>query len=77
MSNPNRIQELREAAGISRVELAARLGVTDRTVARWERGDVQIPDEQKLALADVFETTVTHVMGWDESNGNGVEAAAP
>jgi len=73
----NRIEMLRQAAGMKPVDIASRLGVTERTAYRWERGEVQIPDAQKLALAELFEVTVSFLMGWpDEPNGNGQRVAA-
>ena len=34
-----RLAELRQAAGLSQVELAKRLGVTQGAVSKWELGD--------------------------------------
>lgn len=72
MASGNRIEALRNASGLSRAGVADRLGVTERTVYRWEKGEVQIPDEQKLALADLFGgVSVVYMMGWRDGNGNG------
>jgi transcriptional regulator with XRE-family HTH domain len=69
---PNRIGLLREQAKLSREELAQKLGVTARTVYRYEAGKT-VPDGQKLALSTLFSVTVTFLMGWSENgeNGNG------
>lgn len=76
----NRIALLREAANLTRESLAERLGVTERTVYRWERGEVQIPDEQKLALSTLFSVTVGFLMGWEQlgdgENGDNAEDVA-
>lgn len=72
----NRIATLRRAAGMLQVDIASRLRVSERTVDRWERGQVQIPDRQKLALAEVFGVGVSFLMGWDDgANGTSEQAA--
>lgn len=39
-----RLRELREASGLSRTQLAARVGRTEQTVWLWERGQVPHPN---------------------------------
>lgn len=65
----NRIEMLRNQAELKRVDIASRLGVVEMTVMRWERGDTQIPDQQKLALAQMFNVSVPFLMNWPETNG--------
>lgn len=68
---PNRVEELREEAGLSRVDLAVACGVGEMTIRRWERGETEIKDEQKLTLASLFAERLgrpisrEHLMGWD------------
>jgi len=81
MATRNRIESLRNASQISRPGLADRLGVSERTIYRYEQGQVQIPDEQKLELARIFGgVSVAYMMGWEEDlpngNGNGGERVA-
>ena len=45
------IRELREAAGLTQLELAYRLGVTPATVSLWERRRVEPKASQVRALA--------------------------
>lgn len=61
----NRIRELRTARQLKQYDLAAELRVDQSTVARWERNVGSIPDDKKLALAQLFEVSVEHLMGWD------------
>lgn len=60
-----RLQELREARGEQRTEIATLCRVGERTVQRWEEGATGIPDHHKLTLADYFGVSVEHLMGWD------------
>lgn len=39
VATPGAVRAIREAAGLSQVELAAALKVTQTAVSRWERGD--------------------------------------
>ena len=63
----NRLRSLRENRDLHLVEVAAVCKVGERTVRRWEAGEVAIPDEHKLALAAFFGVTVEHLMGWDRT----------
>ena len=50
-----RIQQQRRRLGFTQEQLAERLGVTNKTVSKWELGD-STPDLEKLvALGDLFE----------------------
>lgn len=51
---PNRIAELREAAGLSRVELAARADVNPQTIGYLERGEYNPSLALAFRLADLF-----------------------
>jgi transcriptional regulator with XRE-family HTH domain len=64
----NRIAFLREIQGLKPVDIASRIGVSENTALRWERGVVQIPDERKLQLAALFDVSVGFLMGWPETN---------
>jgi len=51
---PNRIAELRERAGLSRVELAERVGVNPQTIGYLERGEYNPSLVLAFRLADLF-----------------------
>lgn len=61
---PNRLKELRERRGLKHYDIAARMRVDQSTVYRWESGRGAIPDDRKLALAEVLEVSVGDLMGW-------------
>ena len=61
---------MRLAKGLRLVDLAQVVNKDQAVYARYERGDVNPPDEAKLALAAFYGVTVSYVMGWnDEANG--------
>jgi len=58
---PNRIGELREVAGLSRIELAERVEVNPQTIGYLERGEYNPSLALAFRLADVFELPVEQV----------------
>jgi putative transcriptional regulator len=58
---PNRIAELRERAGLSRIELAARVEVNPQTIGYLERGEYNPSLALAFRLADLFELQIEQV----------------
>ncbi len=57
------LKNLRKQKGYSQEELASRLGVVRQTISKWEKGQ-SVPDSEMLMkLADVFEVTVSQLLG--------------
>lgn len=58
---PNRIAELREKAGLSRVELAERVGVNPQTIGYLERGEYNPSLALAFRLTELFELPIEQV----------------
>jgi Predicted transcriptional regulators len=59
LSIGDRIKSAREAAGLSRKELADRVGVSNQSVWLWETGDTKGPrPEHLLALRNVLKVSI-------------------
>lgn len=58
---PNGITELREQAGLSRVELAERVAVNPQTIGYLERGEYNPSLALAFRLADLFELPIEQV----------------
>ena len=57
------IKKLRIAKGMSQEELAIRLNVVRQTISKWEKG-LSVPDSEMLIqLSEVFETSVSELLG--------------
>lgn len=57
-----KIAALRKEQGMTQLELAGKMGVTDKAVSKWER-DLSFPDVSLLPrLAEVFHVTVDELM---------------
>ena len=50
----NRLNEIRESAGMTQDELAKILGVSKQAINGWEKGSRKIPDKRKNSLATIF-----------------------
>lgn len=58
-----RIRERRNAAGLSQAELGRRTGVSQQSVAQWEKG-VNLPEGARLTtLANELGVTVDELLG--------------
>ena len=58
-----RLRELRKDEGLSQTKLAEKLGVTQRKISYWERGDVD-PDMYSVSkISDFFEVSVDYLIG--------------
>ena len=56
------ISTLRKEKGMTQLELAEKMGVTDKAVSKWER-DLSFPDINFIPkLAEIFEVTVDELM---------------
>lgn len=61
----NRLKPLREGLGWDRERLGAYLGVSERTIYRYEAGETRISDADKARLCDLFGVSLDHLMGFD------------
>lgn len=58
----NYLYSLRRGAGLTQQELAEKLGVTNRTISKWETGETFPETAQLIPLADVFHVTVDELL---------------
>lgn len=65
----DRIKELRSQSKLTLLEVANALGITEATAQRYEskNGIKNIPYEQIIKLAKIFNVTPAYIMGWDEN----------
>lgn len=63
----NRLREIRKAAGLSQQQVADKVGITKATVSRHESGEVEVPDERKVAYANLFAVSTIYIFPHLES----------
>lgn len=62
------LSDLRQAAGLTQLELGDRLNYSDKTVSKWERGE-SIPDAGILKqIGEVFGVSVDYLLEEDHDN---------
>lgn len=66
--NANDVMKMRrQELGLTQKEVAARVGVTEATVSRWESGDIKNMKRDNIAtLARVLEIPPAVLMDWEE-----------
>ena len=69
MNFSKNLKELRQEKGMTQVELAKRLNVTDTAVRGWEKTKRQPTYEILCELAKVFNVTVGQLLGVEEYYG--------
>ena len=57
-----RISDLRTDADLSCAALARIIGVTDRTMLRYEKRETDIPTEILISVADYFNVSVDYLL---------------
>ena len=62
------IAECRKRAGLTQLQLAEKLGITDKAISKWERG-VAMPDASiMLALCDILGISVNELLNGEKIN---------
>lgn len=56
------LQSLRKEQGFTQAQLGERLGVTDKTISRWETGVYLPPAEMLLALSSLYGVTINELL---------------
>ena len=69
-----RLHTLREQAGLSQEQLGAKLGLSQRVYAYWERHPVALRPDQLLSLAEALNVSVEDLVG---TNGKKKRRAGP
>jgi transcriptional regulator with XRE-family HTH domain len=58
-----RLNALREAAGLSQAGLAQKLGIAQRSYSQWERRPVALRHDQLISLADALGVSLADLLG--------------
>lgn len=61
----NRLKELRQEKKLSQKEIAKEMGISEKTLSRWENGESQIKPEKAQQLADYFGVSVGYLLGYE------------
>ena len=70
------IAEMRKEQGLSQTQLGEKIGVTNKTVSRWETGMYLPPAEMLLSLSELFGVTVNEILCGKRLNAEEYKAEA-
>lgn len=59
----DRLRQLREEAGVSMLQLANAISVSDAAVCKWENGNAEPKVTYLIKLSEFFECTVDYLVG--------------
>jgi len=59
----SRLAEARQRAGLSQVEVAEALGMSQRTIAHWERKRSPLYPDQLITLCRLFDVSADELLG--------------
>ncbi|HEM3492049.1 TPA: helix-turn-helix transcriptional regulator [Streptococcus suis] len=62
----NRLKELRKKEKEKQSVLASEIGVSEKTISRWENEESRIPADKAQALADHFGVSVGYLLGFED-----------
>jgi transcriptional regulator with XRE-family HTH domain len=58
-----RVAEIRKARGITQVELAAKLGITQGNLSKYERGELRLHSDLLVKLAEILAVSIDDIFG--------------
>ncbi|HEQ3699923.1 TPA: helix-turn-helix transcriptional regulator, partial [Streptococcus pyogenes] len=62
----NRLKELRKEKKASQKEIADFLGISEKTISRWENSENTIKSDKAQKLADFFEVSAKYLLGYSD-----------
>lgn len=71
-----RLKQARKKQNITMAAMADKIGVSPVTVSRWESGVNEPDDATKSRLAEILNTSVTYLMGYDNHHEESCPIAA-
>lgn len=75
MTLPSRIKQLREERGLTQIELAKNLKISNTTLSQYETGTRVPSDDIKAALADYFGVSLDFLFGRTNQRSKSVESS--
>lgn len=56
------IADLRKQQGLTQEQLGEQIGVTNKTISRWETGAYMPPADALLKMSDIFDVTINEIL---------------
>lgn len=73
-----KLKERRKELGLTMLEIAQKIGVSEATVSRWESGDIANMKRDKIvALSNALQVNPSFIMGWEDKQENSYSLPQP
>lgn len=70
------LKELRKENNMTQEQLGERIGVTNKTVSRWETGNYMPPIESLKLLSDIYQISINEIVSGERLNEETYKEAA-
>ena len=64
------LKELRNEKGMTQEQLGEKLGVSNKTISRWETGKYMPPVECLNMLCDIYNISINEILGGERASGD-------
>ncbi|MBQ8518497.1 MAG: helix-turn-helix transcriptional regulator [Agathobacter sp.] len=64
------LKELRNENGMTQEQLGEKLGVSNKTISRWETGKYMPPVECLNMLSDIYNISINEILGGERASGD-------
>ena len=58
----NRIKEIREDKGLTQIEVAKKIGITQRNYSYYETGTTMLTEDILIKLANLYNTSIDYLL---------------
>ena len=70
------LKELRKENNMTQEQLGERIGVTNKTVSRWETGNYMTPIESLKLLSDIYQISINEILSGERLTQENYQEAA-
>ena len=64
------LKELRNENGMTQEQLGEKIGVSNKTISRWETGNYMPPVEYLKILSDIYHISINEILGGERASGD-------
>lgn len=64
------LKELRNENGMTQEQLGEKIGVSNKTISRWETGNYMPPVECLNMLSDIYHISINEILGGERASGD-------
>ena len=66
----NFLKELRNEKGMTQEQLGEKIGVSNKTISRWETGTYMPPVDCLNMLSDIYNISINEILGGERASGD-------